>query len=214
MDVLAIILACSLHPDDALVRALVDVQSGGNVYFVGDLSTLKTNDSLTSADAALRFAENIKRLGGRPAVGLLGIPLDWAARYGRAPVELFDGCTNVAIATAAFAEYRDRCSGVAPGGPHPRGKRHAPRRRASYSTTLRFCVLSTFARDLGLASAPAAILGRLAPLQGPSTAATADPPPERSLVFVDGDESGTTSSAPRTRSRIFLDPQVRAAEPR
>ncbi|MEP6655004.1 MAG: hypothetical protein ABJA82_16695, partial [Myxococcales bacterium] len=95
MDVLAVIFACSLHPDDALVGTLIDVQSGGNVYFVGDLSTLKTNESLASADAAHRFAEDLRRHGGRPAVGLLGIPLDWSARYGRAPIELFNGCTNV-----------------------------------------------------------------------------------------------------------------------
>ena len=83
MDILAIILACSLHPDDQLVRALIDVQSGGNVYFVGDLATLQSKDSLGSVEEALRVADDIRQYGGRPAVGLLGVPLDWASRYGR-----------------------------------------------------------------------------------------------------------------------------------
>jgi hypothetical protein len=107
MDVLAIILACSLHPDDRLVRTLVDVQSDGNRFFVGDLRTLNTNDSLRSAENALRFAEDLRRHGGRPAVGLLGVPLEWSERFGRAPIELFDACTNVSIATAAFSDSTD-----------------------------------------------------------------------------------------------------------
>lgn len=158
MDLLAIILACSLHPDDALVAALVDVQSGGNPYFVGDLATLETTDSLRSAESALRFAEDLRRRGGRPAVGLLGVPIGWAARYGRAPIELFDACTNVAVATAAFSEYEARCSAASRARRTPSSLRRAPpARRAG-----RACILALFARDLGLVSAPDAILRRLA----------------------------------------------------
>jgi hypothetical protein len=214
MDVLAIILACSLHHDDALVRTLVDVQSGGNVYFVGDLATLKTNDSLTSADAALRYAEEMRRHGGRPAVGLLGVPLDWAGRYGRAPIELFDACTNIAIASAALAEYHDRCSGAISVGAHSRrGKGRASKRRNSYSTPQRFCVLSSLARDLGLSSAPAAILGRLEP-DRPASVGTTDAPPQRSLLFIDGAARGGSDSAARARSQIFLEPPASAVEAR
>jgi hypothetical protein len=79
-DLLAIVLACSLHPDDALVTTLVDVQSEGNVYFVGDLKTLKSRDWLRSAEAALQYSDELRAQCGRPAVGLLGIPLDWASR--------------------------------------------------------------------------------------------------------------------------------------
>jgi hypothetical protein len=182
MDVLAIILACSLHPDDALVRTLVDVQSSGNVYFVGDLATLETNDSLKSADTALRFAQELQRRGGRPAVGLLGVPLSWAARYGRAPAELFDACTNVAIATAAFAEYGDRCSGRLVTG-HGR-QRHSRRPRGDSSrASLRLCLLSRFARDLGVSSKPAAILQRLVPVAPPPNAGPVDESARVSPVF-------------------------------
>lgn len=195
MDILAVILACSLHPDDSLVRVLIDVQSGGNVYFVGDLATLKSKDTLGSAEAALRFAEDLREHGGRPAVGLLGIPLEWASRYGRAPRELFDACTNVAVATAALAEYRDRCMGVSP----PRSRRGGLRRQRHSPSTLvsrqvRYCILSRFSQDLGVGCVPGAILKILADERAASPVRSVDPP-ARSEIFLDVAAEG--SPAPR-----------------
>jgi hypothetical protein len=203
MDVLAIILACSLHPDDELVRTLIDVQSNRNAYFVGDLSTLKTNDSLETPTDALRFAEDLRRHGGRPAVGLLGVPLEWAQRYGRAPIELFDACTNVAVATAAFAGYARQCS---PAHLHPR--------RGLASTKLRRCILSRFARDLGLGSSPSVILERVFAGRGAPSAVTADAPPERSLIFVEGWEGDSSRPAASAGPGLFVDPLPKAPDSR
>jgi len=207
VDVLAIILACSLHPDDALVRALVDVQSSGNTFFVGDLATLKTNDGLASADAALRYAEDLARHGGRPAVGLLGVPLSWAARYGRSPIELFDGCTDVAIATAAFAEYQARCAPARLRAPRDRVRvPRSPRRpRPPDVAIYRACVLSRFASDLGLTATPEALLRRLAATAGSSSDHGGDAPCERSLLFVDSADDERREAQRRPKSHIFLD---------
>jgi hypothetical protein len=200
MDVLAIILACSLHPDDALVRALARIRSNDNVYFVGDLATLKTRDGLTTAADALRVAQELERQGGRPAVGLLGVPLEWAARYGRAPIELFDACTNVALATSAFTEYAQRCA------PHPRAtygvrsKRSRRGREVRSAQAARACILSRFAKDLGLLSTPAAILRSLSPEAEVAPGDADDGPAQRSQVFGGVDvtsASGAHASAPR-----------------
>jgi hypothetical protein len=184
VDILAIILACSLHPDDALVRTLVDVQSGDTVLFVGDLSTLTMNDGLRTAADALRFVEQVRRRGGRPAVGLLGIPLDWASRYGLREADLFDACTNIAVGTAALSEYYDRCSGrhwrrsrMTPASPLG----HSPRRRAR--PPARACILARFAADLGVKGAPATILTALANNPQERTSGPIDQPPERSAIF-------------------------------
>lgn len=207
MDLLAAILACSLHPDEALVRALVEIQSRGNVYFVGDLATLKTNDSLKSAEAALLFAEDLRQHRGRPAVGLLGIPLDWATRYGRAPIELFDGCTNVAIATAALAEYRDQCSSARKDlyrGAATHGRRRTAHR--TETTAIRTCVIARFADDLGLASEPAAILRSLTTKGDRAPVAHDDVVPRSSAVFVDGGDATPPSAAsPTNHPAVFLD---------
>ena len=207
MDVLAIVLACSLHPDDGLVRALVDVQSSGNVFFVGDLATLKTNESLSSAEAALRYAEDLVKHGGRPAVGLLGIPLSWAARHGKSSVELFDGCTNVAIGTAAFAEYHARCTPAAlrPSRERARLPRASRRARNRDVGALRACVLSRFALDLGLTATPSAILRRLGANVGAPSGRDRDSPPERSLMFADGVEGERGEATRHAGPRLFLD---------
>jgi hypothetical protein len=212
MDILAIILACSLHPDDELVRILVDVQSNGNAYFVGDLATLKTNDSLASAAAALRFAEDLRRHGGRPAVGLLGIPLEWAGRYGRAPIELFDACTNISVATSSFAEYQDRCTpGRWRSGRSPMANRHRRGRRTIDPRPLRLCVLQRFARDLGLASAPAAILQRLTSERAAQPFDHSAAPPQQSFIFLGGSGEAADGSASSGSPRIFLDASAKSS---
>jgi hypothetical protein len=201
MDVLAIILACSLHPDDQLVRTLVDVQSSGNPFFVGDLQTLKTNDALRSAEDALRYAEDLRRQGGRPAVGLLGVPIEWAERFGRAPIELFDACTNVSIATAAFSDYYRRCSVGADSG---RSRSHSRRRIQGQRALVRarYCVVTSFARDLGVSTAAPVILRELIAGTRPRDQALVDGPPERSSPLAGKVSHGDRTAAPS----VFLHP--------
>jgi hypothetical protein len=202
MDVLAIILACSLHPDDQLVRTLVDVQSNGNRFFVGDLRTLKTNDSLRSAADALRFAEDLRRQGGNPAVGLLGVPLEWSERFGRAPMELFDACTNVSIATAAFSDYYRRCSvGVAVRRSLTRAHHRPARERALVRA--RFCIVDSFARDLGVRTAAPFILRELIAKTRAREEMTMDASPELSSPIGAHTPQGGTGA-----TRLFLDPTL------
>ncbi len=201
MDVLAIILACSLHPDDQLVRTLIDVQSSGNRFFVGDLSTLKTNDSLRSAQDALRFAEDVRRHGGRPAVGLLGVPLEWAARFGRAPVDLFDACTNVSIATAVFDDYYRQCS-TRPGSRSARGPSRRAAGRKATLVRARYCIVTSFARDLGVRTAAPVILRELIAHAGSSEEITIGASPERSAPLGDQNASGDGPG----KQRLFLEP--------
>ena len=204
MDVLALILACSLHSDDALVRVMVDVQSGGNMYFVGDLASLKTNDGLTSAADALHAAEEIAKQGGRPAVGLLGVPLDWAARFGHGPIDLFDGCTNIAIGTAMFSEYADACSPRRPPSrlsSQPSHGRRRPARRTVQLVAVRSCVLTRLATELGLHGTPAEILKRVDVVPAK---AGGEAPPQTSSIFGDGTDDAQQLPADWSDGRIYL----------
>lgn len=188
MDVLAIILACSLYPDDALVQQLVAFQSQGNPYFVGDTSTLQSKDGLTSVGEAVRVANDMRDHGGRPAVGMLGIPLYWASRYGRSAAEFFDACTNIAIGTAALAEYHDLCSNQSLRASKSRPKAtHQRRCRKLESPPLRSCILFRFAADLGVTGKPAEILGAIASerAKGPP-ADVRESPPARAGIFGEG----------------------------
>lgn len=137
-------------------------QIRNNANFVGDLATLKTNDTLPSPEAALRFAEDLARAGGRPAVGLLGVPLAWASRYGLPSRALFDTCTNIAVATAALEDHQAACeSQTARGSSLPAaGWRSRSRRRAT-SRAARACLLAAFAKEHGLVGSAAAVLAAM-----------------------------------------------------
>jgi hypothetical protein len=224
VDILAIILACSLHPDDALVRTLVDAQSGDTVLFVGDLSTLTMNDGLRTTAGALRVVDQVRRRGGRPAVGLLGVPLDWAPRYGLREVDLFDACTNIAVGTAALSDYYDRCTGKSWRRSKVtvvRPRTHSPNRSAMRAA--RACILARFATGLGVKGTPATILKSLASSRRDEFAHHSERLPERCAIFgpessdktvgnqlVDAsDRSMTPGGSPLTGARAKVAPTRR-----
>ena len=169
MDVLTIILACSVYPDDSLVRAMVDLASQGNKYFVGDLTTLLTFDQSKSATDAQRVVSEIDKRGGRPAVGLMGLPPTWATRPIELPgktgppnasADLFDSCTNVRVGSAVLRAHHDSCTRshsvttlatpVDPG-----------RVRTAAPEALRLCALRRYAADLGVDGFAEAVLSYL-----------------------------------------------------
>ena len=162
MDVLTAILACSLHPDEHLVRAVVDVQSAGHQFFVGDLTTLDSNDSARDATTAQSLVAAIKDRGHRPAIGLMGLPAPWAQVYGRDANELWDTCTNISVGSAKLSEFDFQCS------------TQAKRRRRGSATATRVCILQKYAAELGLPRAFVAevlIRATSTSAQSPSTAA-------------------------------------------
>ena len=163
MDVLTLILACSVYPDDSLVRAMVDLASQGNPHFVGDMTTLATFDKTSNTNDAERLVAELGRQGGRPVVGLMGIPPSWAVRYGRTRHELYDGCVNIWVGTAVLSSHYESCVAAhaaifTPGHPGDRQKRVAP------PEAVRLCALRRFGADLGVDGYAEAIL-RLLPRQ-------------------------------------------------
>ena len=176
MDLLTVILACSLHPDDRLVEAFIRKVSGANPLFVGDYVSLETHDDLTSTDQVLELAASISEKGGRPALGLMAIPISWAARFNRTPMDLLDACTNVSIGTAMMASFAADCG---PRRQRGRGRlsNHPGARRLEAA---RSCVLQRFEREVGVQgfTKVESEIGRL-PTRDPDL----DLPPERSNVF-------------------------------
>jgi hypothetical protein len=202
MDVLALILACSVYPDDSLVRAMVELASQGNPNFVGDLSTLATFDQVSSLADAERVVIELDRQGGRPVVGLLGLPPAWAKRYGRSRSELYDGCVNLWIGTAVLAGHYDACvtAHAAMFGPTKspskqqaqsggRLAQQSPRQGQQQGIApieaVRLCALRRFGNELGVDGYAEAV-NRLLPRQRvlfnpvtPAVASWAGSPPRR-----------------------------------
>jgi hypothetical protein len=104
-----LISSCSFHYDDHLIEALARKLST-NQDVVGALSDLKTSDSAKSIGDAHRIVNAIIAEGDRPANDFMVVPITWAARFRRTTDDLFDGCTNISVATAMLSEYEHACT--------------------------------------------------------------------------------------------------------
>lgn len=135
MDLLSAIATCSLHGDISLVIAMAMSFSHGNPYTVlnaaedlddayvqeqedplrlpgpGTANATKAPRTRAEAEAQLRaMAES----HGAPVVGLLPVPVEWAAQFARKPTDLFNGCINISIATAKLSEFEYECGAKTP----------------------------------------------------------------------------------------------------
>lgn len=150
-------MACSLHVDHELVRAVAMSNAGGNRYSVIDAtvsSPIRETKSLT--DAVSRVAA-IRARRHRPLLGLMLVPSEWAEHFGRDELALFDPCMNLAIGSAVLAELEATC----------------PARAA------RSCGLEQYERAVGLKDLKAVVL-----LQLGSLPSTPSPPWFTAPIFV------------------------------
>jgi hypothetical protein len=200
--ILALILSCSLHYDDALVSAFVQRVSDGNIYFVGDLATATSYDHITSLPEALALVADIQKHGGRPAVGLMALPVTWAARYGRSTAELFDGCINISVGTDAMATFAAACAGPST-RPHLRSKTR--RRRRLPAAANRACILRHFDTELGVHGYPEGVLAQLAKMAAKASDPGVDSPPARSSAFPDNtDETDARDRTDWSNPRLYF----------
>lgn len=156
MDLASLLLACSLHADDDLLRAMAHAHSGNSgVYRVQNvhLGVLTNQDeslalamSPRSIDSALAEIAKITEAGGTPVVGLLPVRGDWAKEFGKAPAQLLEPCTNVAVASAQISAFDYECRFEGP-------RASSPARRA--------CTLNRYGSSVGLPGLPRAVLARL-----------------------------------------------------
>ena len=204
MDLLlALILSCSVHYDDHLVEALARTLSLSNQYFVGNLSTLDTNDTAHSVEEARQIVDAIISKGGRPAVGFMAVPITWASRFGRTTDDLFDGCANIGVATAMLSEYARACT-VKP------ARRRSPRRSHSRrsSPELRYCILRRLEADLNITGVVEHVLPVASRLDAAPADPDVDPPQARSALFPDG-----TNSAHLHETTDWSNPRLYAPSP-
>jgi hypothetical protein len=113
MHVLAAILTCSLHGDDALVRAIVDNVHDNPFAIVTpelDPDTESASTAPQTLDAAVAQLREVTAQGGEPLLGLMQVPVVWASAFGRNPEDLFDPCVNVSIGSAMLSGFDYACA--------------------------------------------------------------------------------------------------------
>lgn len=214
MDVLlALILSCSVHPDDHLVEALAAKLSLDNQYFVGDLSNLNTYDNAHSVTDAKKIVDAILAKGGRPAVGYLSVPVTWASHFGRTVDQLFDGCTNIGVATAMLSEF-DRSCTIGPRH-RPHAKRHSrPRRgRPGVNTPIRYCILRHLETELAITGIVEHVLPEAARLDTAPPDPDVDAPPSRAPLFPDNSDTARLHEADDWSSQRLYAPSPTARPP-
>jgi len=196
--ILALILSCSLYHDDALVRAFIERVSDDNRYFVGELATVTSHDHVADRRAALALVQEVERRGGRPAVGLMAVPVEWASRYGRSASDLFDGCTNIAIGTDVMARFGADCLVRKE---RARSGTHRPRRLSVAAQ--RVCILRRFDSELGVRGYPEGVLSELAKRSTSGRETGAESPPAQGNVSPDStDESRDGDQVDWSDSRL------------
>lgn len=145
-----LILACSVYFDDRLVRALVEVTSHGNPYSVIDGEFDPTSGDPPPAATNIASARDalieVHRKGGAPLAGLMPVPEAWAAVFGREAGELFDGCTNISIATAMLSSFERDCARGSPS--LRRGHGHGTGNRPPTRVGPTSCVLRKYAEAI------------------------------------------------------------------
>lgn len=122
MDLLAIVLSCSMYFDDDLVRAIAQSTSHSNEYFVTDIRiemTALDPPEPHSLEAAMARVDEITSRGGHPVLGLMQLPPAWIDSFGRTNRDAFDACTNVAIGTAMLSQFDYECGVPSPAGADP-----------------------------------------------------------------------------------------------
>lgn len=185
VDIAALLLACSVHPDDALLAAIAQVYGRGNRYAIIDVSfrTLDRDDAgvgLTASSSATARAavERILALGGEPVLGLLPVRPEWAQEFGMNWDALFEGCANVQVASAKLSELDYACRAA--------GRRFDT--RAS-----RACMLDRYGASLGLPALRQAVLADLTL-------------PSPSHIDGDADEFASARTVPTSSGLFFAVP--------
>jgi len=163
MDVLGVLVQCSMAKDFGLVLAMLMSHSAGDPYVVKEADVnevgfddddyaYEQDDTPEAPRTRQEALADIRRLK-QPLIGLLPVPPAWAAIYQHTPEDLLDPCTNVSVATAQLSLYERKCA-------HRRDPRgcalHAYAQEAD-AMMFEFDVLDTLAWDNLPRSAPVAV---------------------------------------------------------
>ena len=164
MDIATLLLACSVHPDDALLSSIAYVYSRESRYAVVDVSSDDFNQDAPglvmvpgSPTAARAVVEQIVATGGEPVFGLLPVRLEWLSEFGKTLADAMEPCGSIELASAKISEFDYAC-----------------RRSGVQLVQRRACTLDLYGRALHLPALRPAVLADLS-LPSPLPGGTSDP---------------------------------------
>lgn len=117
MNLVTMILACSLYPNNSITNAMVQVGSNNNPYTISTIITDGQTNTKTfkTAATAVSYASAEIAKGQNINVGLLQIPESWLAKYPASMDASLSGvmrpCKNMFIATDILNQATEQCAG-------------------------------------------------------------------------------------------------------
>jgi len=113
MDLITMVLACSLYTDNSITNAMVQVGSHNNSLAVRSTDGLKIFK--TQSDA-INYTNTALQQGNTIDIGIMQIPSRWA-HASHSAAELFAPCKNMVVATKILNQAMDRCSELSANDP-------------------------------------------------------------------------------------------------
>jgi hypothetical protein len=104
MDLVTMILACSVYPNNSVVNAMVEINSQNNPYVV-------SGEPFKTSAQALAKVDQLKAAGASFEVGLMQIPDFWLQEKPVSFHELLRPCKNMVVATQLLNKLVDECQG-------------------------------------------------------------------------------------------------------
>lgn len=126
MDLVTLVLACSLYADNSIPYAMIQTGTQNNPLVVtvdDDTKIFKT------ISAAVQYTHTQIGQGKNPKIGLMQIPSQWLPEINAHASDLFRPCKNLVVATQILEKLRFKCQSIA----------------ANHSTSgIQSCVLSLY----------------------------------------------------------------------
>lgn len=107
MDLVTMILACSLYADNSIINAMVEVGSKNKPYTV----TLTDGDSTTlpNEEQTISYANSKIEQGKAVEIGLMQIPSFWLKQNHLNLNEIIKPCKNMVAATQLLLQAHEQC---------------------------------------------------------------------------------------------------------
>jgi Transglycosylase SLT domain len=114
MDLVTLVLACSLYADNSIPYAMIQTGTQNNPLVVtvdDDTKTFKT------IPAAVKYTHTQIALGKNLEIGLMQIPNRWLPEIGAHASDLFRPCKNLVVATQILEKLRFKCQSIVANNP-------------------------------------------------------------------------------------------------
>lgn len=107
MNLITMILACSMYSNNSVTNAIIQIGSQNNAYAI-TTSDGKTQSFASTTDAA-QFANSQVSQGNAINIGLMQVPSLWLKPYNVTATDLLRPCKNIVVATEILSDATYKC---------------------------------------------------------------------------------------------------------